>query len=164
MEIIMPELGVIFWTLLSFFIVFFVLRKYAWKPIMNMLKERDQSIEQALNSADNARKEMQKLESKNEELVKEAKRERETLLKEAKETQTKIISEARDSAKGEASRMIDKARKEIRAEREAAFAEMKNEIVGYAVDIAEKILRQELQDKDKQTEIAEKYLSDIKKN
>lgn len=164
MEIIMPEIGVIFWTFLSFLVVFFILRKFAWKPIMNMLKERDQSIKQALSSADNARKEMQKLESKNEALVKEAKLERESLLKEAKDTQTRIISEARDSAKDEAGRMIEKARKEIKAEREAAFTEMKDEIVSYAVEIAEKILRQELQDKKKQKEVAEKYLNDIKKN
>jgi F-type H+-transporting ATPase subunit b len=164
MEIIMPEIGVIFWTFLSFLVVFFILRKFAWKPIINMLNERDQSIEQALSSADSARKEMQKLEMKNEELVKEAKLERESLLKEAKDTQTKIISEARESAKDEAKRMIEKARKEISAEREAAFAEMKNEIVSYAVEIAEKILRQELQDKDKQQQVAEKYLDDIKRN
>jgi F-type H+-transporting ATPase subunit b len=164
MEIIMPEIGVIFWTFLSFLVVFFVLRKFAWKPIISMLNERDQSIEQALTSADTARKEMQKLELKNEELVKEAKLEREALLKEAKDTQIKIISEARESAKDEANKMIEKARKEISAERETAFAEMKNEIVSYAVEIAEKILRQELQDKDKQKLVAEKYLDDIKKN
>lgn len=164
MEIIMPEIGVIFWTFLSFLVVFFVLRKFAWKPIINMLKERDQSIEQALSSADYARKEMQKLEAKNEELVKEAKLERESLLKEAKATQTKIISEARESAKEEANKMIEKARKEIAAERESALAEMKNEIVSFSIEIAEKVLRQQLQDKDKQKLMAEKYLDDIKKN
>ncbi|MFO7863949.1 MAG: F0F1 ATP synthase subunit B [Salinivirgaceae bacterium] len=164
MEIIMPELGVFFWTMVAFLIVWFILRKFAWKPILNMLHERDQSIEDALNAAENAKIEMKQFEEKNQQLLKEAKLEREKLLKEAEETQKRIMSEARESAKAETNKMIEQAHKTIKADREAAFAEMKNEIVDYSIQIAEKILRQTLDNKEEQKKIAEQYMSSIKVN
>ncbi|WP_462280430.1 F0F1 ATP synthase subunit B [Salinivirga cyanobacteriivorans] len=164
MEIIMPEIGVIFWTIIAFLIVWFILRKFAWKPILKMLEERNHYINEAMHSADKAREEMKEMEARNNELVKEAKLERENLLREARDTQDKIISEARESAKKEASQMIEKARKEISAERESAFAEMKNEIVNYSVEIAEKVLRKEFDNKNTQKEVAERYINDIKTN
>lgn len=164
MEIVMPEVGVIFWTVLAFLIVWFILRKFAWKPILNMLNERNQYIDNGLQMAEKAKEEMQKMEARNEELIKETKFERENLLKEARDSQDKIISEARESAKKETAQLIEKARKKIEAEREAAFAEMKNEIVDYSVQIAEKILRKEFDNKNMQKEVAERYMKDIKIN
>lgn len=164
MEIILPEIGVIFWSVLTFLIVWWVLRKFAWKPLLLMLNERDKSIDEALKSADKAREEMKKLEGKNEEMVKEAKLEREKLLKEARESQSQILTEARVKAKEEAAKMVEKARKEIEAERENAFNEMKSELAGFAVEIAEKIIRRELKDKEAQKNMVEDYIKDIKMN
>ncbi len=164
MEIVMPEVGVIFWTVLAFLVVWFILRKFAWKPILNMLNERNQYIDNGLRMAEKAKEEMQKMEARYEELIKEAKFEREKLLKEARDSQDKIISEARESAQKETAQLIEKARKKIEAEREAAFAEMKNEIVDYSVQIAEKILRKEFDNKNMQKEVAERYMKDIKIN
>ena len=162
MEIIMPEIGLFFWTIVAFLIVWYVLRRFAWKPILKILREREHSIDEALQSADKAREQMKSLEAKNDQLLKEAKLEREKLLKEAHETQKQMINEARENAKEEASQMIDKARKEIEAERNAAFAEMKNEIVEYSVQIAEKILRKEFDDPKTQKDVAGRYMKDIK--
>lgn len=164
MEIIRPEIGAIFWTILSFLIAWIILRQFAWKPILNVLRERDKSIKRALQSADSAKEEMKRLEAKNEEMVKEAKLERESLLNEAREQQSKILNEARENAKEETERMISKARKEIEAERKEAFSEMKNEIVDYSIQIAEKILRKELDNKEAQKEVAEQYIKDINTN
>ncbi len=164
MEIIMPELGVIFWSVLAFLIVWYILRKYAWKPILKMLSERNKTIANALKSADKARIDMEKFQAKNEELLKAAKLEREQLLKEARDTRAKIISEASENAKDEAGKMIEKAKKDIQSERETAFAEMKNEIVDYAIQISEKILRKEFENKKTQKEAAERYMKDIKIN
>lgn len=164
MELIMPELGVFFWTVVAFLLVWAILRKFAWKPILNMLNERDASIENALNAAENARSEMQKLEAKNQEIIKSAKLEREKLLKEAHEIKNSMIVEAREQAKGEASRMIENANKEIRAERDKAFSEIKKEIVDYSIQIAEKVLRKKFEDKQEQVQLAEKYMQDIKVN
>lgn len=164
MELIMPELGVFFWTVVTFLLVWVILRKFAWKPILNMLNERDETIENALNAAENARIEMQKLESKNEELIKEAKLEREKLLKEAQAIKDSMITEAREHAKTETARMLENANKAINAEREKAFSEMKKEIVQYSIEIAEKILRKTFDDKKEQVELAEKYMQDLKVN
>ena len=164
MELIMPELGVFFWTVVAFVLVWALLRKFAWQPILNMLSERDASIENALNAAENARAEMQKLESKNEELIKAAKLEREKLLKEAQDIKDSMIVEAREQAKNETERMLENANKAINAEREKAFAEMKKEIVQYSIIIAEKILRKNFENKEEQMNLAEKYMQDLKVN
>ena len=164
MEIILPEFGVIFWTVLTFLVVWYILRKFAWKPILNMLETRDKSIESALNSAEDARKEMAILKSENDKMAKKARVEREQMLKEARESQNKILAEARENAKEEAAKLIEKARRDIKDERENAFLDMKKQLVEYSVDIAEKILRNELQDPGNQKKMAEQYIKDIKFN
>ena len=164
MEIILPEFGVIFWTVVAFLIVWYILRKFAWKPILTMLETRDKSIENALNSAESAREEMASLKSENEKMAKKARVEREQMLKEARESQNKILAEARESAKVEAAKLIEKARRDIKAERENAFLDMKKQLVEYSVEIAEKILRNELQDPNNQKKMAEQYIEDIKLN
>jgi len=164
MEIILPEFGVIFWTVLTFLVVWYILRKFAWKPILNMLETRDKSIESALNSAEDARKEMAIIKSENDKMAKKARVEREQMLKEARESQNKILAEDRENAKEEAAKLIEKARRDIKDERENAFLDMKKQLVEYSVDIAEKILRNELQDPGNQKKMAEQYIKDIKFN
>ena len=123
MEIIVPNLGLIVWTLVVFLIIVFILSKFAWKPIMKAISKREESIENALSEAKRAREEMAQLSADNERLLQEARKERDDILKEAKEMKESIIAEAKASASSEASNMIEKARQEIENEKRAALAE-----------------------------------------
>lgn len=164
MELITPGFGLIFWTTITFLILVFILGKFAWKPILGAVKERETSIAEALQSAEKAREEMAKLQSDHEELVKKAKVERDQILKEAKETKDRVIAQAEKTAKEEASRIIEKANQEIRRESEQAFKELKKEVASIAIEAAGKILRQELSDKSASEALVEKYLGEAKLN
>jgi len=164
MGLVTPDYGLLFWMVLTFLIVLFILKKFAWGPILSSLKEREESIEEALASAQKAREEMDKLQADNEKILAEAREERNKMLKEAKELQQKMIDEAKQKAAQEADKMIEAARRAIENEKESAIGEMKENIASLSVLIAEKILKQQLSDPNKQKELMDQYLKDIKLN
>jgi F-type H+-transporting ATPase subunit b len=164
MDLVTPDVGLLFWTLLSFAILFFVLKKFAWKPIVGTVNDREQSIREALASAEKAKLEMENLHADNERILKEARVERETMLKEAREIKSKMITDAKDEAQTQANKMIEQAQAAIESEKKAAMAELKNHVAGLAVDIAEKVVREELSNKDKQLKLVESMLDDAKLN
>jgi F-type H+-transporting ATPase subunit b len=150
MELLTPSLGLIFWTLLAFLIVFFLLRKLAWGPILNSLNQREKTIAESLESAERVKAEMAKLKSENEELLAKAREERAQMLKEARETKDKIINEAKEQAKVEASRIITDAQQAINAQKMAALTDVKNQVGKLVIEVTEKVLRKELASKDAQ--------------
>ena len=164
MELIQPGLGLIFWMTLSFALVLFLLGKYAWKPIMKMLKEREESIDKALHAADKAREDMKSLKIDNEKLLAEAKNERDAILSEARKIREKMIDEARFKANEEARRIVENALERIENEKMAAITELKNQIALLSIEIAEKLVREELSHDKKQEELIKKMLDDIKAN
>lgn len=158
------SIGLFFWQSLVFLLLIFVLKKYAWKPILNAVNEREQSIEDALKEAEKARLEMQSLQESNEAILKEAREERERILKEARDMKNKMISEAKDAAATEADKAIISAKAAIEAEKTAAIAELKNQAASLSIDVAEKILGQELSAENKQTAMIGKIIEDVKFN
>lgn len=164
MDLVTPDFGLFFWTLISFAILFFVLKKFAWKPIVGTVNDREQSIREALASAEKAKLEMENLHADNERILKEARVEREMMLKEAREIKSKMIADAKDEAQVQGSKMIALAQAAIESEKKAAMAELKNHVAGLAVDIAEKVVREELSNKDKQLKLVESMLSEAKLN
>ncbi|MBN2668746.1 MAG: F0F1 ATP synthase subunit B [Bacteroidales bacterium] len=164
MDLITPGIGLVFWMFLTFLTVLFLLKKFAWKPILNSLKEREDSIENALKAADDARAQMEQLQSDNEKILAKAREERDSLLKEARETQELIISESKAKAKEEADKLIKAAQISIENEKNAAVESMKIQIVSLSVEIAEKILRKQLEDAKAQNELISELVKDIKLN
>lgn len=164
MELVTPGLGLIIWTTVTFLILLFLLGKFAWKPILNAVKEREESIENALNSAAKARQEMEQLKSDNEKILIEARQERDAMLKEARQIKEEMIAEAKGKASQEADRLISQAREQIENEKMRAVTDLKNVVGQMSVEIAEKILLQELSSKDKQMEMIENQLKDFKLN
>jgi F-type H+-transporting ATPase subunit b len=152
----------LFWTLVSFIILYLILRKFAWAPILGAVKEREESIKAALDAADNAKKDMENLKADNEKILNEAKIERETMLKEAREIKSKLISDAEEEAKIRAKKMVEAAKTAIQNEKNSAMNELKNTVVDLSVGIAEKLISEELADKDKQLKMIEDILEDSK--
>lgn len=159
-----PSYGLIVWTLLAFGIVLFLLKKFAWKPILNSLDEREKSIQGAIDEAKKAREEMASLKSDNEKILIQAKTERDIILKEARDIREKMIAEAKEKATVEADRLTTIARENINNEKMAAITELKNQVAHLSIEIAEKILKQELSEKDKQKSIVKNLLEDVKMN
>lgn len=159
MDLITPQVGLLFWTVLVFAILVFLLAKFAWKPILNMVEERTKNIEDALNSAENAKKEMAGLKAENEQIMKEARAERDKIVKEAREMKDKIIEESKETAKAEADKILVQARKLIEDEKRAAMNELKDQVATLSVEIAEKILMRELSDKKAQSELINDILN-----
>ncbi|HVA97485.1 MAG TPA: F0F1 ATP synthase subunit B [Bacteroidia bacterium] len=164
MELVQPAFGLIFWMLLSFLIVVFLLKKFAWKPILTMIKERETFIENALNSAEKAKAEMASLQASNEKIVHQARLERDQLLKEARETKESIILEAKVKAGVEADKLIASARENINNEKMAAIAELKNQVATLSMEIAEKIIKTELSSDEKQKALIKNMLQDVNLN
>jgi len=164
MGLVTPNPGTIFWMVLIFGIVFLILRKFAWKPILNALKDRENTIANALNAAEEARRDVEGLKADNDRIIASAKKEKDLILKEAKELKDKIIAEARDKAVTEAQKSIDQAKQQIQAEKNAAITEIKNQVADLSVLIAEKILKNELKDKAEQEKVVNNLLKDIKLN
>jgi F-type H+-transporting ATPase subunit b len=164
MQLINPDLGTIFWTTIAFLFILFILRKFAWRPILTFLKEREFSIENALRAAEKARKEMSKLQLDNEKIIAEAKSEHDKILKEAREIKESIIEEAKEQAVNESKKLIDKARIGIQNEKINAMKEIKNQVTILSVEIAAKILQKKLSVDKEQQELIEKSLRDIKLN
>jgi F-type H+-transporting ATPase subunit b len=162
--LVSPDPGLFIWSTVAFLILFFLLSKFAWKPIVKALDERERSIEDALSKAEMAKAEMAKLISENEDLLKEARLERDSILKEAKEIKDQIINEAKDQAKIEGARLIEKAKDEITNQKLAAMAEIKNQVSSLSLAIAEKVLRKQLEDQDKQQALVNDLLKEVKLN
>lgn len=164
MELVTPEFGTVFWMLLSFLMILFILKKFAWKPILSALKERETSIDNALRSADKAREEMEQLKADNEKIIKEAKNERDNLLKDARLVKNMIISEAKEKAITETEKIIEDARVKIESEKDAALDEIKNQIAIFSIEIAEKILKKKLESTKDQKDMINDLLDEIKLN
>ncbi|MDR5591399.1 F0F1 ATP synthase subunit B [Christiangramia sp. SM2212] len=164
MDLITPEIGLFFWQTIVFLVLLFLMAKFAWKPILNSVRNREQSINDALASAENARKEMQNLKSDNEQLMKEARAERDAILKEARELKEKVITDASEEAKVKADKIVADAKRSIELEKQSAMAELKNQVAELSVEIAEKIVRKELSDKNEQHQMIEKMIGDAKLN
>jgi F-type H+-transporting ATPase subunit b len=149
MELLSPHTGTIVWMLIAFLLVFFILKKFAWKPLLNALKMREESIANALQSAEIAKKEMETLKADNEKILTEARLERDKIIAEGKELKDNIISQAKEKASEEANKIFEDSRKAISAEKESAIKEIKEHIAELSVNIAEKLLREKLtSDKD----------------
>lgn len=164
MDLVTPGLGLVFWTAITFLILLFILRKFAWKPILGAVEEREDGIKNALASAEEARKEMENLHADNERILKEARAERETMLKEAREIKEQMITNAEAEAQQKANKIIEKAQAAIESEKKSAMAELKSHVAGLSLDIAEKVVGQELSNKGKQQELVESMLGEAKLN
>lgn len=164
MKLVTPDIGLLFWMLVSFTIVLFLLKKYAWKPILTMLDNREKFIADALDSAERAKKEMKALQSDNERILVEAKAERDLLLKDAREIREKMISEAKGLANKEGERLLKTARENIQNEKMAAISELKNQVAVLSIEIAEKILKAELSSDEKQKSLVKNLLQDVNLN
>ncbi len=158
-----PE-SLIFWTTIIFILFFILLSKFAWKPILGAVKGREDSINKALASADAARLEMQSLNEENQRILQEARVERDAMLKEAREIKDKMIADSKLEAQVQGAKMIEQAKMAIENEKNAAMAEIKTQVSSLSLDIAEKLLKAELSNKDSQTQLVEKMLDDVKLN
>jgi F-type H+-transporting ATPase subunit b len=164
MQLVTPGIGLIFWMLVSFSLVMYVLAKYAWKPIMKGIHQREDTIEKALQAANEAKKEMLQLKAGNEQLLRDAKDERDALMRDARKLKETILGEAREKANEEAARIMENARENIQFEKMAAINELKNQIATISIEIAEKVIGKELENKKAQQELTEKLLKDVKIN
>jgi F-type H+-transporting ATPase subunit b len=160
MEIVSPGIGLILWMTLSFTTLIFILRRYAWKPILKSLREREDTIDEALNQANLAREEMKTLKAGNEKLLKEAQEERNVILRDARKIKEDIIEEARSKAGEEADNIVENAKVRIKNEKMAAMTDLKNQIASISIEIAEKVLDRELSTDSKQ----EDYMKNLIKN
>ncbi|MCB9189170.1 MAG: F0F1 ATP synthase subunit B [Flavobacteriales bacterium] len=158
------SVGLFFWQTLIFVALVVLLAKYAWKPILTAVKEREAKIKDALEAAENAKLEMAKLKSQNEDMRREALAERDALLKQAKETKDQIVAESKTAAKVEADKIITAAREEIKAEKVAAMLEIKNQVAALSIEIAEKIVKEQLQSDDKQKALVDNLIEDVNLN
>jgi F-type H+-transporting ATPase subunit b len=164
MQLLTPGVGLIIWQLFVFVLLFFLLAKLAWKPILNSLKEREQSIHEALSTAENARLEMARLKSDNEKLLKEAREERDKILREAREVSNRLKEEAQQEAKKSADKIVEDARAAINIEKQAALKEVRVQVAMFSLDIAEKLIKKNLSGDKAQKELVDEYIKDIKVN
>ncbi|MGB4774546.1 MAG: F0F1 ATP synthase subunit B [Daejeonella sp.] len=162
--LVTPDFGLFLWSTVAFLLLFFLLSKFAWKPIVKALDERERSIEDALAKAEMAKEEMAKLTSENEALLKQARIERDEILKEAKELKDQIVNEAKTAAQAEGAKMIEKARQEINNQKVAAMAEVKDQVAALSLEIAEKVLRKQFEDQNKQQTLVSDLLKEVKLN
>ncbi|WP_242922073.1 F0F1 ATP synthase subunit B [Pontibacter liquoris] len=164
MELVTPGIGLLFWQTITFLIVLFLLSKFAWKPIMKALNDRETSIENALSAAEKAKLEIQGLKAENEKLLAEARLERDKILKEATEAGNHLIETAKQRANEEGDRMVANARESIENEKRAAITEVKNMAASLSVEIAERILRKELSNPQAQQALAQDYIKEVTLN
>jgi F-type H+-transporting ATPase subunit b len=164
MDLLTPGVGLIFWQAVVFLLLFVVLAKMAWKPIINSLKEREESIQQALDTAEKAREEMAALKSGNELLLKQAREEREKILREAREVANRVKEEAQLDAKKAADKIVEDARVAITIEKQAAMKDVKVQVASFALDVAEKLMKKNLSSDASQKALVEDYVNDLKLN
>lgn len=158
------EFGLFFWQILIFVGLILLLKKFAWKPILDAVNEREEGIKNALESAENARREMQDLQADNQRILNEARAERDAMLKDAREMKEKMVADAKTEAQVQGQKMIEQAKAAIESEKNAAMAELKLQVSALSLNIAEKLLKDELSNKDAQTKLVEKMLADVKIN
>ncbi len=156
--------GMVFWSGLAFIVLLIILSKYAWKPILNAVKERENSIADAIQSADKVKKEMEEMKADNERLIQEAREEKAAMLKEAKEIKERIIAEAENEARTNAERITADAKTQIQNQKMAAMMEVKNEVGKLVLEVSEKVLRKEMDNKDAQMSYINKLTDEIKLN
>jgi F-type H+-transporting ATPase subunit b len=164
MKLLTPDFGLIIWTLLAFLVVLFILKKFAWKPILNALKERETTIADSLATAERVKAEMSQLKSENEALLAKAREERAQLLKEARDTKDRIISEAKEQAKIEANKIVIDAQAAIQQQKMAALTDVKNQVGTLVIEVAEKVLRRELGNKTEQESYIKQLADEVKLN
>ena len=164
MKLLTPEFGLIIWTLLAFLVVLFILKKFAWKPILASLKERENTIADSLATAERVKAEMSQLKSENEALLAKAREERAQLLKEARDTKERIISEAKEQAKIEANKIVIDAQAAIQQQKMAALTDVKNQVGTLVIEVAEKVLRRELGNKSEQESYIKQLAEEVKLN
>lgn len=164
MELITPDVGTMFWMLVVFLTVMFVLTKFAWKPTLKAIQNRSKTIEDALKSAERAKEEMENLQANNEKILAEARLERDQMLKDARAMKDKIINDAKEIAAAEGKNILEAAKASINNEKAAAINEIKNQVATLSVQIAEKILRQKLQDGQNQQKLIDDLMKDMKLN
>ena len=160
-SLINPAIGTLFWTVVTFTLFFLILKKYAWKPILNAVKQRDEMIKGSLISAEKARKEMLKLQSDNEAILRKAREEREGILKEARDIRDKLIAEAKGKASEEAEKLVEKARAGIEREKTIALSSIREQIANLSVEIASKLIEEKLKHTGQQEKLIDTYLKDI---
>ena len=163
-DLLKPDLGLMLWNLIGFFILLFILGKFAWKPILKSLKLRESSIAESLATAEKVKAEMAQLKSENEALLAKAREERAQLLKEARDTKDKIINEAKEQAKTEANKIIAEAQSAIQQQKMAALTDVKNQVGNLVIDVAEKVLRRELGNKSEQENYIKQLANEVKLN
>ena len=162
MNLVTPDIGLIFWTTVSFGILYFILAKFAWKPILSAVDQRNQSIKESLAEAEKARTEMSELTANNEKILAQAKLDRDTILKEARDMKNEIISKAKEQANIEADKLVNSAKDQISNEKMKALTELKNQVADLSIEMAEKILKSELSNSDKQKELVNQALNENK--
>ena len=160
----MPALGFFFWTLVAFIIVFLILKKFAWKPILTTLSAREKNIADSIATAERVKNEMAQMKSENEALMAQAREERSALLKEAREAKDRIVHEAKEQAKAEAAKIVADAQAVINQQKMATLVELKNQVGVLVLEVAEKVLRKELGDKPQQEQYIQQLANDIKLN
>ncbi|MDC0463052.1 F0F1 ATP synthase subunit B [Flavobacteriaceae bacterium] len=164
MDLITPGFGLVFWTAITFIFLLVILGKFAWKPILGAVSEREEGIKAALASAEDARKEMENLSADNDRILKEARSERQAMLKEARELKNNMIETAKTEAKEEANKLVAQAQAAIAAEKKAAVADLKHVVAELSISIAETVVREELADKAKQEKLVKSMLENAKLN
>lgn len=164
MELLTPGTGLLFWQAVVFLALFFLLAKFAWKPILGSLKEREQSIHEALASAEKAKEEMARLQAGNEQLLREAREERDRIVRDARDAANRLIDQAQTEAKRSADRLIEDAKAVINTEKQAALRDVKSQVALFSIQIAEKLIRKNLSGDQAQKDMVEEYLKDIKLN
>ena len=164
MELLQPGLGLLVWTLIAFGIVFFILKKYAWVPILTALKERETGIATAISSAEKIKLEMASLKNENEALMNQAREERGMMIKDAKLASDKMIAEAKDKARAEYDRIIAEAQQAIQQQKNAALIDVKNQVGALVIEVSEKILRRELANKSEQEVFIQQLAETVKLN
>lgn len=164
MDLIIPSAGLIFWQLIGFLALLFILVKFAWKPMLASLAEREASIDGALKSAEQARNEMANLKAENEKLLQEARLERDVILKKAQEVSVKMIEDAKTEASKQGAQLIESAKAVIETEKKAALTEVKNQVALLTLEVTEKLLRKKLSDDKAQVELVDQFIKDLKLN
>ena len=164
MDLIIPSAGLIFWQLIGFLALLFILVKFAWKPMLASLAEREASIDGALKSAEQARNEMANLKAENEKLLQEARLERDVILKKAQEASVKMIEDAKTEAAKQGAQLIESAKAVIETEKKAALTEVKNQVALLTLEVTEKLLRKKLGDDKAQVELLDQFIKDLKLN
>ncbi len=158
------SLGLFVWQTILFILLILLLKKFAWKPILNAVNEREEGIKNALAEADKARQEMQNINADNERILKEARTERDGMLKEARDIKNNLIEEAKEEAKTQANKLIEQAKTSIQSEKLAAISDLKNQVAELSMNIAEKVVKDELSNKDKQLKLVAEMLKEAKLN